>query len=580
MLKEKKTGIYSEEMSQSKILDKLHHISKIPKHGTGDYKQWLEQKDFLQFLLDTCYGDIPLYVSYKGTYIYSVFLQQNRLRGNYIDDLMKWDCRPDSSWGYSFSNNKKGDIQNISLTPPFNFSRSRLLKNAVPITFLRSFEGRIGQKSYIEVLQLLTHLNGLHFIEEKSAYCRLNEDGDIEEIIKIHHAPGEILVTIKQNVLDYHLFLSKSVLLRLFDRTLCNDWVSFSEKSRNESNFSDKKNNIYAHQVISFDKENLPTAGALRGFQIVHNSQPRKKMLKIINGERSKPQKYEKFIAYDWKHDKIVSCSCDPKKLSNYYEKSDKPSKMSPAFFRPDVLLKYKQNPEKYTLDQRSISCRGSWRLKTYDINKAGQVHTYLVYLGYLPHSEQLHWKSCNEKPKAEISTRAFTTDFMGRWDLSYEPLSELKKALKELEQTKAELWSCANEKLYQQLNYPITDSLKEWIDEIHTLDKLVVEGLKKAYLKKIAKSLNCYENKLNSITLLKKILETKGIDSHEINEIISPLEEIHFLRTKFAGHSSGKEADNIRKDLIAKHGDLRKHFRALVEITDKSIKELKHIQL
>jgi len=203
-----------------------------------------------------------------------------------------------------------------------------------------------------------------------------------------------------------------------------------------------------------------------------------------------------------------------------------------------------------------------------------------LIYLGYLPHSEQLHWKSFNEKPKAKISKRAFTTDFMGKWDLSYELLSALKKALKELEQTKAELWSCANQKLYQQLNYPVTDAVKEWSDEIHTLDMLVVEGLKKPYLKNIATSLNCYDDKLGTIRLLKKILETKGIDNHEVNEIISPLDEIHLLRTKFAGHSSGKEADGIRKDLIAKQGDLRKHFRNLVEKADKSIKELKRIQL
>lgn len=573
---QKKTGISSEEMS-SKILDKLHHMSKIPNHGTDDYKQWLEQKDFLQFLLDTCHGEIPLYVSYKGAYIYSVFLPQNCLRGNYIDDLMKWNCSPDSSWGYSYSYNKKGEPQNISLIPPFDFSRSKILKNATPITFLRSFEGRIGQKSYIEVLQLLTHLNDLHFVEEKNAYCRLNEDGDIEEVIKIQHTLGEILVTIKQNTLDHHLFLSKSVLLRLFDRTLCNDWIRFSEKGRQESKLHDKKNKIYARQIIAFNKENLPTAGSLRGFQIINNHLPRKKMIKILTSGRPKPQKYEKFIAYDWKHNRITSCSCDPKKLSNYFVESDEPFGTSPAFFKPDVLLKYKQNPEKYTLEQRSISYRGSWSLKTYDINRAGQVHTYLIYLGYLPHSEQLYWKSYNEKPKAKISTRAFTTDFMGEWDLSYEPLSALKKALKELEQSKAELWSCANLKLYQQLNYPVTDSPKEWIDEIHTLDKLVVEGLKKAYLEEIATSLNCYDKKLKSIKLLSKILETKGIDGHEI---ISPLEEIHFLRTKFAGHSSGKEADNIRKDLIAKHGDLRKHFRVLVEITDKGIKELKRIQL
>ena len=567
-------------MNKNKTIDILHHMSKIPIHGTVDYEQWLEQKDFLQFLLDTSNGDVPLYVSYKGTYIYSVFLPQNCLRGNYIDDLMKWNCGPDSSWGYSYSYGKKEGAINISLSPPFDSSGSKLLKNATPITFLRSFEGRIGQKSYIEVLQLLTHLNDLHFVEEKNAYCRLNRDGDIEEIIKIHHTPGDILVTIKQDVLDHHLFLSKSVLLRLFDRTLCNDWIRFCEKNRNESNFSDKKNKIYARQVISFDKDDMPTAGSLRGFQIIRNHQPRKKMIKVLTDGRSKPQKYEKFIAYDWKHKKIALCSCDPKKLGNYFVESDKPFATSPAFFKPDVLLKYKQNPEKYTLEQRSIRCRGSWGLKTYDINEAGQVHTYLIYLGYLPHSEQLHWKSFNEKPKAKISKRAFTTDFMGTWDLSYEPLSALKKSLKDLEEEKPELWSCSNGKLNQQLNYPVTDSLKEWIDEIHTLDKLVVEGLKKPYLKKIAMSLNCYDDKSGTIKLLKKILETKGIDSHEINEIISPLDEIHFLRTKLAGHSSGKEADNIRKDLIAKYGDLRKHFRNLIEKADKSIKELKRIQL
>lgn len=210
-------------MNKNKILDTLHHMSKIPRHGTDDYKQWLEQKDFLQFLLDTCDEEIPLYISYKGTFIYSIFLPQNYLRGNYIDDLMNWNCSPYSSWGYSYSHGKNEGKINISLSPPFDSSGSKLLKNATPITFLRSFEGRIGQKSYIEVLQLFIHLNGLHFVEEKNAYCRLNEDGDIEEIIKIHLTPDDILVTIKQDVLDHYLFLSKSVLLRLFDRTLCND---------------------------------------------------------------------------------------------------------------------------------------------------------------------------------------------------------------------------------------------------------------------------------------------------------------------------------------------------------------------
>jgi len=82
-------------MNQNKILDNLRNMSKIPKHGTDEYKQWLEQRDFLQFLLNTCIDEIPLYVSYKGAYIYSATLPQSCLRHNYVDDLMQWDCRPD-----------------------------------------------------------------------------------------------------------------------------------------------------------------------------------------------------------------------------------------------------------------------------------------------------------------------------------------------------------------------------------------------------------------------------------------------------------------------------------------------------
>jgi hypothetical protein len=163
----------------------------------------------------------------------------------------------------------------------------------------------------------------------------------------------------------------------------------------------------------------------------------------------------------------------------------------------------------------------------------------------------------------------------MGTWDLSYEPLSELKESLKRLEKEKAGLWACTDEKLFQQLNYPVTDSVKEWSDEIHTLDKLIIEGFKHSYLKTLATSLQCYDKKHGSIKFLKNILETKGINNQEVDNIISPLETRHFLRTKLSGHSSGDEADKIRKDLIKQHGDLKNHFRHLVESVDKSTKEL-----
>ena len=87
--------------------------------------------------------------------------------------------------------------------------------------------------------------------------------------------------------------------------------------------------------------------------------------------------------------------------LDSYFRDTGKPFEVSPVFFNPEVLTKYKSNHEKYDLDDRHIHCYGAWSLKTYSINEEGQVHTYLCYLGQLPYKEQLHWKQYNEEPKS-----------------------------------------------------------------------------------------------------------------------------------------------------------------------------------
>lgn len=414
-------------------------------------------------------------------------------------------------------------------------------------------------------------------MEERQAYCRLNKEGDIEEVVKIlYPQDGGYLSIIRQDVLDFHLFLNRSVLVRFFDRVVYDREVGLNEINQQKSDFSDDDNEIYARRGILYNQNSVAISSWMRGFQVIRNRQLRKVMLARLEGKDLEPKKYETFVAFDFKHKRIAELPCDPADLDSYFADSCKPFQTSPAFFKADVLLKYKQDPEKYTLDQRSISCRNSWHLQTYDINKAGQVSTYLCYLGDLPYTEQLHWKQYNEKPKAGLSERAIKTDFEGEWDLSYEPLSELESSLEELSKIKSEVWACRDRSLYGQLNYVVSDSTKEWTDEIQTLDKLVIEGLNYSYLKKLGQLLNCYDPKLGSIKLLGETLKAKSINTKEIEQIISPFEEIQFLRTKFSAHASNtNEKDKIRKKIITQYGTLRNHFRNLVERTDRGIKLL-----
>jgi hypothetical protein len=559
-------------MDFNAILYELRDMSSSLKKESEDYESWLKAKDFLKFLKHSKDGEIPLYAQFKYDYLYSVAVPTIYFKEEFVDDLLSWDCGPSNSWGYSHSFDKNMKPKNISVTAQLDSVGSKILEKGHPLTFLRSFEGRIGRKGYVELSQFLIHLHGLHFDDAKNAYCRLDKNGDVEETIKIYHEDDGILVTIKDDVLYFHLFLNESVLVRLYDATRFENTMDIHRFNREDFNMKDEDNEIFFRGGLTYDDEKNPVSGWIRGFQIIRNTQPVSKMLALVTGDPLEEKKYEKFIAYDWRNKKIGLFSCDPKELDNYFSDTGKPLEISPAFFRPEVLAKYKQDNEKYTLSQRSIHCRGAWFLQTYDINEEGQVHTYLKYLACLPYSEQLHWKQYNEKPKGGISKRAFLTDLKGEFDSTYNPLTKLKRGLKDLQEVKKNLWSCEDENLYNQLNYTVTDSLKEWADEIHTLDKLVIEGFKKKYLKKMAKSIGCFDLKLGSINLLKKILEKKKIDPEEINNIIRPLTDIHLLRTKFSGHISGQESQKIRRQIISEHGSLKIHFRDLLERTEKAI--------
>src|SRR6185437_16397021 len=91
-------------------------------------------------------------------------------------------------------------------------------------------------------------------------------------------------------------------------------------------------------------------------------------------------------------------------------------------------------DPVKYDLEERGISCRGAWSLRAYDVNKEGQVHSYLRYLGELPYKEQLYWQAFNEWPKGKLSDRAITTDFKGEVYRGYDPLQQLKQTIRGLD--------------------------------------------------------------------------------------------------------------------------------------------------
>ena len=241
-------------------------------------------------------------------------------------------------------------------------------------------------------------------------------------------------------------------------------------------------------------------------------------------------------------------------------EHNDLPYGTSPAFFRPDVLAKYKSDHEKYQIESRMISCRGRWSLH-YDVNDADQVHVYICDLQHLPYSEQLHWASHNEAPKADISQRALEIDFEAKWSSLSTPLEDVLTILRRWSEDGVPWWTLRSEPLLQRVNVPLTDSRDEWARAFLGFAKLVVEGFELSWLRE---QLSSYDKDERSLKLLERLLQARGTSAEDVR--LHGLRTVQQIRSKEEAHVPGTEAGDLASHALAEHGTYAAHFRTVCQ--------------
>ena len=271
--------------------------------------------------------------------------------------------------------------------------------------------------------------------------------------------------------------------------------------------------------------------------------------------------------------DARIETSCDPDRLSSYFERqSTRPRTMSPAFFKSEVLHKYKADSAKFELTDRTISCRGAWHLTTYDVNEAGQVHTYVGYLGDLPYREQVYWQSFNEFPKGPLSKRAVRNDFMGEF-AEPDPLQSIKHKIELLDRECPRWWRVRGGDMATAVQIPATESENEWSEALLAFDQLLVEGFVVKALRSAAReSGRAVEKEWGSIKLLEECLVGHGMDEEEAKEVVKPLREAHQHRSIVKGHSSQGRKRDVSKKARKSYGSFRAHFEDLVGQCDRAL--------
>ena len=544
-------------MKEKEIFQYIKDTDNVPPFESASYEDWINAEDVIRFLKSTKeLGLIPTQIYSKKFFMYSLFVPKVRFENMNPEYFMNWSLQTKEQC-FSFSLWSSAGKEWVKVCYPFDDDSDEFFKNAEPVLYYRSFLRGSEERSYsLEFSQKLIHASNAYWVDKQNSFCKLDYNGDYIDLFKIKEQDNITVAFADLIKLRLYCFFTNTKLVRLFVVDRFDDDFSFLNKeSRKESKFEDFDEQIFFKKLTLQNSAGKGRFCQIRGANVIEDNLTKEDAIRLLYNGEDKVKKYEKFIAFDWKNNIVKEISCAPEALSNYFTKSDLPFETTPAFFKPEVLIKYKNDPGKYEITDRTIRCRGAWSLKTYDINEEGQVHTYLCYLRYLPHSEQIYWKSFNEPPKGGLSKRAITTDFDGKWYTGKDPLNELKHALKNFPTIETcgipiSLYKANVKDLGMQikeLHYVVTESKEEFRTEIIKLASVVIDALSKDEIRKLARKIGCDDPQLGSIRLLASCLSSIRVDEQVIKEVIFPLQELWDLRSKKGIAHMGELPKNIK---------------------------------
>jgi hypothetical protein len=544
-----------------KLIEQITKLGEVPG-STEPFSEWIQGDGHLEFLRHNAGADdVVIYAAGEYTFIQSVAVPSDRLTPVDKEDLLRWNFTPPTSIA-SYVGGGNPDV--VSVERGLSGTGSKTLDGAVQLIFSRTFEGWSGPgRNYYEMNQEYTHLADIHWRPESRAYCRFDGHGDLEPVVSVttreDKGSSMALVSFKWKALEEYLAASNASLVRMFDFTLFrpskfSGWGNGAPKGFEESDHL-----FYKRMVMPGH------AGYTRGIQIVRPRRPNKVVLAgITDGWFGRNNDdYVELVAYDWRNKRIAKISTDPRATVNYFnaEGNSLPYELSPAFFKPEVLLKYKTDRDKYTVGERDVSCRAAWHLERTDVNEAGQVHAYICYLRQLPYEEQLHWLSFNEQPKASISERAVTNDFEGRWVSFVDPLTKIVSIVRRWHDEKIAWWSLRDEKLLDRVSTPLTTSRDEWAEAFMDLAKLVVEGFETKPIRTRLDAVGVkFDKEEKTIALLERLLN-RADSSGEAQRLVG-LRNVQLLRSKAKGHVGGSDADQLVQEALVEHETFANHFR------------------
>ena len=544
------------------MLGRIRSVAKCPADAAS-FDTWIKARPHLDVLAQNSTEDeVIVYAAARSFFVDTAIVPRAELQQFDQTDLLEWSSHPGPVAGYSTSL----DDGLFTIARGNSFHGSKFLEAATRLVYPREFVGlKTDDSYYMEASQEYLHLSECHWRPERGAYCRFDENGDFDPIISVSVQDGGVtLVSFAREDLEEYLAASDSLLVRLFDFTLTrpdrfDGWPDFAPPKVRDSS-----------PELVFKQRIFPGFGSrARGYQFVHVSPSDE----VWARQRERwfgrgGEEGVEFWADDWRNRTVTRISTRPGATANYFnaEGTTLPFELSPAYFRPEVLNKYTADPDKYTVENRSIHCRGAWTLRAYGVNDAGQVSAYICYLRNLPYQEQLYWQSFNEKPKAGLPEDVVRPDFHGKFPLKDPPLSRVEYILRGWNQEAPSWWKTRNQRVLDAVRVPRGDSSQEWGSAFQALATAVVEGFLVRPIRKLLANRGMeFRTNEGSITLLEKAIAAADITRTPRDSIrLEGLREAQSIRSKVAAHAGGSVAETLKNNALSDYGTFAAHFEAV----------------
>jgi len=471
---------------------------------------------------------ITLYEYYKGD------SEDRWIHAAIIPLIKKENCLKKASWDIGLDGGLPGFCEWIHENR-IEYLRYGNTEGIEPLVFYRDFYD--VKPSNIDISQEFIHYFSLWHNQELNIFVKIHDDGFEEEVIRVKQE----LVQFNLKYIKEYISVKKGLLALFYHIRRASD------KDLEELGLADEDNDysgdlhrysisISNKPIFFYRNLKMNSSSQLMGKRLI----PPLDDFKPAVWNEIENKVYEEFIVGVNNEGKSQLYSCNSWNLE--------PNKfLIPIFFSKQVLQKYYNNPQLYTVGDNFLKCANLWHLPI-DNNHQKYVIVFLGDLGSLSNREQVYWKSFNVAPDGSMSqttikrslcaefASAQKSDLIFKFEFKQFSIKWKKKYGWELFRT----LTSGDIHYFNILRIPLSNNAIEFEQQVLAIHKIIVEMINDKAIKN--SSISPMDN-LNGINKLKIFLEEKKFP--EFETFIQFLKDLHNLRSSIA-HSKGKKYQKI----------------------------------